>query len=400
MSDDTLSLAQTLIARRSLTPADDGCQEILIERLEKLSFHIERMRFGEVDNLWARRGDAAPVLCFAGHTDVVPTGPLEQWDSEPFTPTIRDGKLYGRGAADMKSSLAAFITAIEAFVAQHANHQGSIALLITSDEEGVAVDGTVKVVETLKARGELLDYCIVGEPTCTDTLGDTIKNGRRGSLSGNLTIKGIQGHIAYPHLAKNPIHLAAPAIAELAQTEWDQGNEYFPPTTWHISNIHGGTGATNVIPGTLNLLFNFRFSTASTVESLKARVHEILDKHGLDYDLQWELSGKPFLTPKAELADAMHAAIVEVTNIEPQLSTSGGTSDGRFIADICAQVIEFGPRNATIHKLNEHVTVDDLGKLSRIYQLIMENLLIDKTAAADSDTDGFWNKLKKYFSFG
>ncbi len=400
MSDDTLSLAQTLIARRSLTPADDGCQEILIERLEKLGFHIEKMHFGEVDNLWARRGDMAPVLCFAGHTDVVPTGPLEQWDSNPFTPTIQDGKLYGRGAADMKSSLAAFITAIEAFVAQHANHQGSIALLITSDEEGIAVDGTVKVVETLKARGELLDYCIVGEPTCTDTLGDTIKNGRRGSLSGNLTIKGIQGHIAYPHLAKNPIHLAAPAIAELAQTEWDQGNEYFPPTTWHISNIHSGTGATNVIPGTLNLLFNFRFSTASTVESLKTRVHEILDKHGLDYELTWELSGKPFLTPKAELANAMHAAIVEVTSIEPQLSTSGGTSDGRFIADICAQVIEFGPRNATIHKLNEHVAVDDLEKLSRIYQLIMENLLVDTTVTVNSDTDGFWGKLKKYFSFG
>jgi len=402
MSDDTLSLAQTLIARRSLTPADDGCQEILIERLQKLGFRIERMRFGEVDNLWARRGDTAPVLCFAGHTDVVPTGPLEQWDSDPFVPAIRDGKLYGRGAADMKSSLAAFITAIEAFVAQHANHQGSIALLITSDEEGVAVDGTVKVVEALKARGELLDFCIVGEPTCTDTLGDTIKNGRRGSLSGSLKIKGIQGHIAYPHLAKNPIHLAAPAIAELAQTEWDQGNEYFPPTTWHISNIHGGTGATNVIPGTLNLLFNFRFSTASTVESLKARVHEILDKHGFDYDLQWELSGKPFLTPKAELADAMHAAIVEVTNIEPQLSTSGGTSDGRFIADICTQVIEFGPRNATIHKLNEHVAVDDLEKLSRIYQLIMENLLVDKskTSTASPDADGFWSKLKKYFSFG
>ena len=400
MSDDTLSLAQSLIARRSLTPADDGCQEILIERLEKLGFHIERMRFGEVDNLWARRGTTAPLLCLAGHTDVVPTGPLEQWDSDPFTPTIRDGKLYGRGAADMKSSLAAFITAIEVFVTQHANHQGSIALLITSDEEGIAVDGTVKVVETLKARGELLDYCIVGEPTCTETLGDTIKNGRRGSLSGNLTIKGIQGHIAYPHLAKNPIHLAAPAIAELAQTQWDRGNEYFPPTTWHISNIHGGTGATNVIPGALNLLFNFRFSTASTVESLQNRVYEILDKHGLDYDLQWELSGKPFLTPKAELAGAMLAAIVEVTGIEPQLSTSGGTSDGRFIADICTQVIEFGPRNATIHKLNEHVAVDDLDKLSRIYQLIMENLLVDKTVAADSETDGFWDKLKKYFSFG
>ena len=376
---ETLALAQQLIACRSLTPFDGGCQEILISRLEKLGFHIERMRFSDVDNLWARRGSAAPVLCLAGHTDVVPTGPLEQWDSDPFTPTIQDGRLYGRGAADMKSSLAAFVTAIEAFLAQHVHHQGSIALLITSDEEGIAIDGTVKVVETLKARGELLDYCIVGEPTCTDRLGDTIKNGRRGSLSGNLTIKGIQGHIAYPHLAKNPIHLAAPAIAELAQTEWDQGNDYFPPTTWHISNIQAGTGATNVIPGTLNLLFNFRFSTASTVESLKSRMHEILDRHGFDYELQWELSGKPFLTPKGELADAMHDAIVLVTALEPQLSTSGGTSDGRFIADICPQVIEFGPRNATIHKLNEHVEVNDLEQLSRIYQLVMENLLTDKT---------------------
>ena len=382
---ETLALAQQLIACRSLTPFDGGCQEILISRLEKLGFHIERMRFGDVDNLWARRGSAAPVLCFAGHTDVVPTGPLEQWDSDPFTPTIRDGRLYGRGAADMKSSLAAFVTAIEVFLAQHVHHQGSIALLITSDEEGIAIDGTVKVVETLKARGELLDYCIVGEPTCTDRLGDTIKNGRRGSLSGNLTIKGIQGHIAYPHLAKNPIHLAAPAIAELAQTEWDQGNDYFPPTTWHISNIQAGTGATNVIPGTLNLLFNFRFSTASTVESLKSRMHEILDRHGFDYELQWELSGKPFLTPKGELADAMHDAIVLVTALEPQLSTSGGTSDGRFIADICPQVIEFGPRNATIHKLNEHVEVNDLEQLSRIYQLVMENLLTDKTEVMNKE---------------
>lgn len=382
---ETLALAQQLIACRSLTPFDGGCQEILISRLEKLGFHIERMRFGDVDNLWGRRGSAAPVLCFAGHTDVVPTGPLEQWDSDPFTPTIRDGRLYGRGAADMKSSLAAFVTAIEVFLAQHVHHQGSIALLITSDEEGIAIDGTVKVVETLKARGELLDYCIVGEPTCTDRLGDTIKNGRRGSLSGNLTIKGIQGHIAYPHLAKNPIHLAAPAIAELAQTEWDQGNDYFPPTTWHISNIQAGTGATNVIPGTLNLLFNFRFSTASTVESLKSRMHEILDRHGFDYELQWELSGKPFLTPKGELADAMHDAIVLVTALEPQLSTSGGTSDGRFIADICPQVIEFGPRNATIHKLNEHVEVNDLEQLSRIYQLVMENLLTDKTEVMNKE---------------
>ncbi|MEK6686542.1 MAG: succinyl-diaminopimelate desuccinylase [Pseudomonadota bacterium] len=399
MSNDTLILAQTLIARRSLTPDDAGCQEILINRLEKLGFHIEQMRFGEVDNLWARRGNAAPVLCFAGHTDVVPTGPLEQWDSDPFTPAIQDGRLYGRGAADMKSSLAAFITAIEAFLAQHAHHQGSIALLITSDEEGIAVDGTVKVVETLESRGELLDYCIVGEPTCTEKLGDTIKNGRRGSLSGNLTIKGIQGHIAYPHLAKNPIHLAAPAIAELAQTEWDQGNEYFPPTTWHISNIHGGTGATNVIPGTLNLLFNFRFSTASTVESLQARVHEILDRHGFDYELAWELSGKPFLTPKGELANAMCDAITQVTTIEPQLSTTGGTSDGRFIADICPQVIEFGPLNATIHKLNEYVAVDDIEQLSKIYQLTLENLLSVKNETALANSDSFMGKLKKYFSF-
>jgi succinyl-diaminopimelate desuccinylase len=376
MPKETLTLAQTLIARRSITPTDNGCQEILINRLEKLGFNIERMHFGEVDNLWARRGNISPVLCFAGHTDVVPTGPLEQWHSDPFTPTIQDGKLYGRGAADMKTSLAAFVTAIEAFVAKHDDHNGSIALLITSDEEGPAVDGTVKVVETLKARNERLDYCIVGEPTCTEQLGDTIKNGRRGSLSGNLTIKGIQGHIAYPHLAKNPIHLAAPAIAELAKTGWDQGNEYFPPTTWHISNINGGTGATNVIPGKVNLLFNFRFSTASTVESLQTRVHEILDRHELDYELVWELSGKPFLTPKAELANAMRDAISAVTGIEPQLSTSGGTSDGRFIADICSQVVEFGPCNATIHKLNENVDINEIEPLSEIYRLTMENLLV------------------------
>lgn len=397
MTDDTLMLAQTLISSRSLTPHDDGCQDILISHLEKQGFHVEKMRFGEVDNFWARRGTTAPVLCFAGHTDVVPTGPIEHWESDPFIATIRDGRLYGRGAADMKASLAAFITAIDAFLAQHAQHQGSIALLITSDEEGIAVDGTVRVVERLKARNELIDYCIVGEPTCSETFGDTIKNGRRGSLSGNLTIRGVQGHIAYPHLAKNPIHLAAPAIAELAQTEWDHGNDYFPPTTWHVSNIHAGTGATNVIPGTLDLLFNFRFSTASTVESLQSRVHDILNRHGLDYELQWELSGKPFLTPKAELADALHHAIVKVTDIEPQLSTSGGTSDGRFIADICPQVIEFGPRNATIHKLNEHVELADLEKLSKIYQVVMEQLLIDKTAPVQSDGGGFIGMLKKIF---
>ncbi|MCB1936837.1 MAG: succinyl-diaminopimelate desuccinylase [Nitrosomonas sp.] len=376
MTNETLELAQLLITKRSITPDDAGCQHILAERLQKIGFTIEHLRFGEVDNLWARRGTASPVLCFAGHTDVVPTGPLEQWDSDPFNPDIRNGKLYGRGAADMKASLAAFITAIESFVAQNPDHKGSIALLITSDEEGPAVDGTVKVVETLKARNESLDYCIVGEPTCVEKLGDTIKNGRRGSLSGYLTVHGIQGHIAYPHLAKNPIHLAAPAIAELAQIEWDQGNEYFPPTTWHISNINGGTGATNVIPGTVNLIFNFRFSTASTVESLQTKVYKILDNHNLKYEIKWELAGKPFLTQKAELANAMSVSIKTVTGIEPELSTSGGTSDGRFIADICGQVVEFGPCNATIHKLNEHVDIADIEPLSRIYQKAMEQLLI------------------------
>lgn len=375
MSNDTLELTRQLIALRSVTPDDAGCQQLLAQRLEQAGFQIEHLRFGEVDNLWARRGNTAPLLCFAGHTDVVPTGPLEQWSNDPFTPAIRNGCLYGRGAADMKASLAAFITAIEAFVAQHPQHKGSIALLITSDEEGPAVNGTVKVVETLKARNETLDYCIVGEPTCVSNLGDTIKNGRRGSLSGYLTVHGVQGHIAYPHLAKNPIHLAAPAIAELAGITWDNGNEYFPPTTWHISNINGGTGATNIIPGAVNLIFNFRFSTASTVESLQAKVHEILDRHALKYDLKWELSGRPFLTPKADLANAMSTAIAQITGIEPELSTSGGTSDGRFIADICPQVIEFGPCNATIHKLDEHVAVADIEKLSQIYQKTLEQLL-------------------------
>jgi len=376
MLNNTLALAQMLIARRSPTPSDNGCQEILIDRLEKIGFNIERIRCGEVDNLWARRGTGAPLICFAGHTDVVPTGPLEKWESDPFDPVTRNGRLYGRGAADMKGSIAAFITAIEAFVAEHPDHDGSIALLITSDEEGIAVDGTVRVVEALKARNELIDYCIVGEPTSVDKLGDMIKNGRRGSLSGTLTVKGIQGHIAYPHLAKNPIHLAAPAIAELANTKWDAGNEYFPPTTWQISNINGGTGAANVIPGEVTVLFNFRFSTASTIESLKTRVHEILDRHNLEYDLQWENSGKPYLTPRGSLVDAVSAAIRAVTEIEPELSTSGGTSDGRFIADICPQVVELGPRNATIHKINEYVEVADLEQLPQIYQLTMESLLL------------------------
>ena len=376
MHKDALALSQQLISCRSLTPDDSGCQEILIGRLKEIGFNIEKIQCNEVENIWARRGTTAPVLCFAGHTDVVPTGPLDQWESDPFTPTIRDGKLYGRGAADMKSSLAAFITAIESFVHLHPDHTGSIALLITSDEEGPAVDGTVRVVELLKEREEKIDYCIVGEPTCLNQLGDTIKNGRRGSLSGTLTIKGIQGHIAYPHLAKNPIHLAAPCIAELAKTEWDCGNEYFPPTTWQISNISGGTGVTNVIPGEVEVIFNFRFSTASTVKSLQNKVHQILDKHGLKYNLDWSLSGKPFLTPKGDLVDAVNDSINRVMNIRPELSTSGGTSDGRFIAEICPQVVEFGPINATIHKINECVEVADIEKLSEIYQGTVENLLV------------------------
>jgi len=376
MHKDALALSQQLISCRSLTPDDSGCQEILIGRLNKIGFNIEKIQSNGVENIWARRGTTAPVLCFAGHTDVVPTGPLDQWESDPFTPTIRDGKLYGRGAADMKSSLAAFITAIESFVHLHPDHSGSIALLITSDEEGLAVDGTVRVVEALKEREEKIDYCIVGEPTCLNQLGDTIKNGRRGSLSGALTVKGIQGHIAYPHLAKNPIHLAAPCIAELAQTEWDCGNEYFPPTTWQVSNISGGTGVTNVIPGEIEIIFNFRFSTASTVESLQNKVHQILDKHGLKYNLDWSLSGKPFLTPKGDLVDAVNDSINRVMNIRPELSTSGGTSDGRFIAEICPQVVEFGPINATIHKINECVEVADIEKLSEIYQGTIENLLV------------------------
>lgn len=372
---ETLELAKALIARRSLTPDDAGCQEILIERLEKLGFHIERMRFGNVDNFWARRGIDSPVIVFAGHTDVVPSGPESSWFSPPFEPTIRDEMLYGRGAADMKTSIAAFITAIEAFLEDHPDHNGSIALLITSDEEGVAVDGTVRVVEALQARGEKLDYCIVGEPTSNKLVGDMIKNGRRGSLNGTLIVKGVQGHIAYPHLVKNPVHMVSPAIAELAKTVWDSGNEYFPPTSWQISNINGGTGATNVVPGTVEILFNFRFSTASTEQELKDRVHAILDKHEVKYDLQWELSGKPYITPKGNLVEAISHAIEQSYGITPELSTSGGTSDGRFIADICAQVIEFGPLNATIHKLNECVAVADIEPLKMTYQHTLENLL-------------------------
>ena len=375
MTSATFELARELISRVSITPNDGGCQEVLAQRLARLGFKIERMRFGDVDNLWARRGSSQPLVCFAGHTDVVPTGPLDQWRSDPFVPTVRDGVLYGRGAADMKSSIAAFITGLEAFLQAHPDHPGSIALLITSDEEGIAVNGTVKIVEALRARGEMLDYCIVGEPSSVALLGDTMKNGRRGSLSGELLVRGIQGHIAYPHLSRNPIHLFAPALAELSDTKWDDGNEYFPPTTWQISNIAAGTGATNVIPGELRVSFNFRFSSASTMETLKARMHEVLDRHGLDYELTWWLSGRPFLTPKGKLVESLSRAVKTVTGRTPELSTSGGTSDGRFIADICREVVELGPINASIHKLDEHIVLADLEALSRIYQLALANVL-------------------------
>lgn len=373
----TLDLAKDLISRQSNTPLDAGCQELMISRLEPLGFKIERMRFGDVDNFYARRGANGPLLVFAGHTDVVPTGPVDKWHTSPFEPTIKDGMLYGRGAADMKSSCAAFITATEDFVAAHPNHHGSIGFLITSDEEGVAVDGTVKVVEALKARGEHFDYCIIGEPTSNKVVGDMIKNGRRGSLSGKLVVKGVQGHIAYPHLVKNPIHMVAPAIKDMVDTVWDQGNEYFPPTSWQISNMNGGTGATNVVPGEVEILFNFRFSTASTEQNLKERVYAILDKHELNYDLDWQYA-PPYITPRGNLVEAISEAIQECYNVSPDLSTTGGTSDGRFIADICKQVIEFGPLNATIHKLNECVAVADIEPLKDTYRITLEKLLLAK----------------------
>ena len=373
---DTLELAKQLIARPSVTPADAGCLDLLIELLEPAGFVCEKISMGGVDNLWARRGTAQPLVCFAGHTDVVPTGPVEQWDSNPFEPTIRDGVLYGRGASDMKSSLAAFVAALVEFVEQHPDHPGSLAVLFTSDEEGPAIDGTVRVVEALRERKIKMDYCIVGEPTAVKKTGDMIKNGRRGSLSGRLTVKGTQGHVAYPHLATNPIHVVAAAIAELAKTEWDKGNEYFPPTTWQISNFNAGTGANNVIPGDAHIKFNFRFSTASSLETLQTRVHGILDKHGVPYELAWSYDGRPFITPRGDLVDAVAKAIKTVTGIDTELSTTGGTSDGRFIADICPQVIECGPTNASIHKINECIRVDELAQLPQIYLHTLKNLLI------------------------
>ncbi|MCX8016932.1 MAG: succinyl-diaminopimelate desuccinylase [Rhodocyclaceae bacterium] len=374
----TLDLAKALIARRSLTPDDAGCLELIAARLEPLGFVCERLdstgATGRVANLWARRGQARPLVVFAGHTDVVPPGPLEKWTSEPFSPTERGDFLYGRGAADMKTSLAAAIVAVERLLAR-GEPNGSIAFLLTSDEEGDATDGTVKVVEALKARGELLDCCIVGEPTSVARLGDTIKNGRRGSLSGRLVVKGVQGHVAYPEKVKNPIHLAAPALAELAATRWDEGNAFFPPTSFQISNLHAGTGATNVVPASCEVLFNFRFSTASTAASLQNRTHAILDRHGLEYELVWTLGGQPFLTPPGRLVDALCAAIREETGLNAELSTSGGTSDGRFIAEICPEVVEFGPLNATIHQIDECVPLADIEPLARIYAATFGRLL-------------------------
>ncbi|MDO9178490.1 MAG: succinyl-diaminopimelate desuccinylase [Agitococcus sp.] len=371
----TLALTLDLIRCPSVTPVDANCQELMIQRLEAIGFHIERLRFGEVDNFWARRGTTEPVFAFAGHTDVVPTGTLSAWHSEPFQPEIRDGVLYGRGAADMKGSLAAMVVACEQFVAKHPNHRGSIAFLITSDEEGIATDGTVKVVEHLEARQEKMTWCLVGEPSSTTTIGDVIKNGRRGSLNAALTVIGVQGHVAYPQLADNPIHRIAPALAELTAEVWDNGNAFFPATSFQISNINSGTGATNVIPADVKVLFNFRFSTEVTAEQLKARSEAILQKHGLKYDIVWNLSGLPFLTAKGELVAASVAAIKEVVGIDTELSTSGGTSDGRFIAPTGAQVLELGPINATIHKINECVNAADLDTLTEIYEGILLRLL-------------------------
>lgn len=372
---DTLELSLQLLRQPSVTPIDHTCQTIMADRLSVIGFNIENMRFEDVDNLWARRGTASPVFCFAGHTDVVPTGHLDAWESDPFLPEIRDGKLYGRGSADMKTALAAMVVASERFVKNHPNHKGSIAFLITSDEEGPSINGTVKVVETLEARNEKMTWCLVGEPSSTDTLGDIVKNGRRGSLNAVLTVKGKQGHVAYPHLAINPIHTASKALAELCDTVWDNGNEYFPATSFQVSNIQAGTGATNVVPGTMTVTFNFRYSTEVTADQLKLRVLEILDRHHVDYDIEWTLSGLPFLTPVGELVNAARTAIKNVTGTETELSTSGGTSDGRFIAPTGAQVLELGVLNATIHQINEHVNIAELEPLAEIYEQILVELL-------------------------
>lgn len=372
----TLELATQLISRRSVTPEDDGCQELMIERLEALGFYVERLQFEEVSNFWARRGSSGPLFCFAGHTDVVPTGPEANWDHPPFEPVIEDGFLCGRGAADMKGSLAAFITALERFIEHHPDHDGSIALLITSDEEGPFVNGTTRVIDHLEARNEKITWCIVGEPSSTVKVGDVIKNGRRGSISGDLTIRGVQGHVAYPHLVENPIHMAAPALNDLASELWDEGNEFFPPTSLQISNIHAGTGATNVVPGHIDVQFNLRFSTEVTANEIKERTNAILNRYGLNFDINWTLSGNPFITDRGDLVDACVDSIKSITGLDTELSTSGGTSDGRFIAPTGAQVVELGPINATIHKVNERVKADDLDTLSSLYENIMARLLV------------------------
>lgn len=371
----TIELAKQLISRRSVTPEDDGCQALMIERLEALGFHIERLQFEEVTNFWARRGSKEPLFCFAGHTDVVPTGPEANWDYPPFEPVMEDGFLCGRGAADMKGSLAAFITALERFLENHPDHDGSIALLITSDEEGPFVNGTTRVIDHLEARNEKITWCIVGEPSSTAKVGDVIKNGRRGSISGDLTIRGIQGHVAYPHLVENPIHMAAPALNDLASELWDEGNEFFPPTSFQISNIHAGTGATNVVPGHIDVQFNLRFSTELSAEQIQERTYEILNRYGLNFNINWTLSGNPFITERGDLVDACVDSIKAITGLDTELSTSGGTSDGRFIAPTGAQVVELGPINATIHKVNERVKADDLDTLSSLYENIMAKLL-------------------------
>lgn len=379
----TLELTEALIACRSVTPADGGCQDLIAQRLQAMDFHTESVVSGpetfQVTNLWAIKkgtaGDQGKVFMFAGHTDVVPTGPLEKWESDPFTPTIRDGLLYGRGAADMKTSIAAFVVATEEFVINHPNHAGSIAFLITSDEEGPAHDGTVIMCDRLQKHGQRIDYCVIGEPTSVDNLGDMIKNGRRGSLSGKLQIKGIQAHIAYPHLGRNPIHLSAPAIQALVETEWDRGNQYFQPTSFQISNIHAGTGANNIIPGELAIDFNFRFSTESKPEQLRERLENILKDAGLDFEIKWTLGGSPFITGDGALATALRNSIKEEVQIDTELSTTGGTSDGRFIAKICEEVVEFGPLNATSHKINECVIVDDVVPLKNIYRKTLEQLI-------------------------
>ncbi len=375
MTSNTVELAIQLLSIDSVTPDDKGCQQILSDRLQKIGFNCEIMQFGEVTNLWARRGQKGPVLAFAGHTDVVPTGPLDKWHSDPFNPEIRDGYLYARGAADMKSSIACMVTACERFIAEHSEHDGSIAFLITSDEEGPAIDGTIKVIQTLEDRNEKIDWALVGEPSSLKHVGDVVKNGRRGSLGAQLIVKGIQGHVAYPHLAKNPIHLVSPALAELTSIEWDQGNEFFPATSLQISNIHSGTGATNVIPGEVVIDFNLRFSTCLTPEQIQHQVITILDRHQLDYQIEWNLSGLPFLTAEGALVEAAQKAILESTGLNTELSTAGGTSDGRFIAPTGAQVLELGPVNESIHKINENVKVDDINTLSEIYQKMLENLL-------------------------